>query len=79
MYLDPIHWVMDNSGLSLLQRESEKERHRMARPRKTETERRGKEQKQTGVQMRDGEERAKTVGVSREKTVRETLRNSRAV
>lgn len=26
MYLDPIHWVMDNSGLSLLQRESEKEK-----------------------------------------------------
>lgn len=28
MYLDPIHWVMDNSGLRLLQRESEKGRQK---------------------------------------------------
>lgn len=25
MYLDPIHWVMDNSGLRLLKREREEE------------------------------------------------------
>lgn len=56
MYLDPIHWVMDNSGLSLLQRESEKERQRMARPRETESKgEKRKSKKQTEVQMRDGE------------------------
>lgn len=58
MYLDPIHWVMDNSGLSLLQRESEKERQRMARPRETETERKRKRRKQKKrhkVYMRDEE------------------------
>lgn len=54
MYLDPIHWVMDNSGLRLLQRDSKKKRQRMARDRQKREEE--KEQKQTQVYMRDERE-----------------------
>lgn len=51
MYLDPIHWVMDNSGLSLLQRERARRKGKGWQ----EGERQREKKEENKVQMRDGE------------------------